>query len=191
MKTVVIYKTTSGFTKRYSDWIAEGLKADIFPHSGTTLEKLLGYDLIIYGGSLHATGVSGVDLIKKNLPKLLGKNIIVFATGASPYSKRVEEEVRDRNFTAEEQKRLRFFYLRGGYDHSKLDLKNRLLMDLLRFKILMRPKGKRTPDEVGMLAAFKHPMDAARKENLKALLEYARSGSQRSRSLLSFSGKRC
>jgi flavodoxin len=173
MKTVVIYKTTSGFTKRYAEWISEELKADIFPHSQMTLDRMLGYDTIIYGGSLHAAGVSGVDLIRKNLRDLSGKKLLVFTTGASPYSKKVEDEVRDRNFTPEEQKRLRFFYLRGGYDHSKLDLKNRLLMDLLRIRLLM--KRKRTPEEVGMLAAFKHPLDAARKENLRYLMDYAKS----------------
>lgn len=62
---------------------------------------------------------------------------------------------------------------RGGYDHSKLDLKNKLLMNLLRMKILMKNKKKRTPEEVGMLAAFKHPLDAARKDNIKLLIELA------------------
>jgi len=60
------------------------------------------------------------------------------------------------------------------FDHSKLDLKNKLLMNLLRMKIQMKPKKTRTPEEVGMLAAFKHPLDAARKENLKDLLGYAK-----------------
>ncbi len=144
MKTVVIYKTTSNFTKRYAEWISEELKADIFPHSQMTIDRMLGYDIIIYGGSLHVAGVSGVDLIRKNLGNLSGKKLLVFTTGASPYSKKVEDEVKDRNFTQEQQANLRFFYLRGGYDHNKLDLKNKLLMNLLRMKIQMKPKNARS-----------------------------------------------
>ena len=30
LRTVVIYRSTSGFTKRYAEWIAEELKADLF-----------------------------------------------------------------------------------------------------------------------------------------------------------------
>jgi len=39
---------------------------------------------LITGGSLHAVGISGVDIIRKNLPRLKEKTIVIFATGASP-----------------------------------------------------------------------------------------------------------
>jgi hypothetical protein len=42
------------------------------------------YDTIVFGGSLHSVGINGIRLIKNNLDKLRGKNLIVFATGASP-----------------------------------------------------------------------------------------------------------
>ena len=36
MKTVVIYKSRTGFTKKYAEWISEELSADIFDVSKVT-----------------------------------------------------------------------------------------------------------------------------------------------------------
>ena len=69
MKTVVVYKSISGFTKKYAEWIAEELEADLFRKEKINIAILLKYDIIIYGGSLHAVGISGVSIIKNNLNK--------------------------------------------------------------------------------------------------------------------------
>jgi flavodoxin len=173
MKSVVIYKSISGFTKKYAEWISEEIKADIYNYRNINLDTMLKYDLIIYGGSLHAIGISGVNIIKKNLDALFDKKIIIFTTGASPSRDSVPIEVRDSNFTTEEQKQIRFYYFRGGFDFDKLDLKNKFLMKLMKWKIEL--KQNRTPDEKGMLAAYSKPVDFTKKENIKELLEYVRS----------------
>jgi len=174
MKIVVVYKSISGFTKKYAEWIAEELEADLL-----SLEKkieiniLLKYDIIIYGGSLHAVGISGVNIIKNNFNKLRDKNIIIFSTGASPPKESIISEVKDSNFSAEEQKQIQFYYFRGGFDFKKLNLINKILMTLLKWKIKL--KRDKTSDEKGMLAAYSKPMDFTKKENIKELLEYVRS----------------
>jgi menaquinone-dependent protoporphyrinogen IX oxidase len=172
MKTIVVYQSTSGFTAKYAAWIAEALGADLLPRSQASLDTLGKYDVIIYGGSLHAVGISGVDIIKDNLARLKNKKIIVFCTGASPAREGIVPEVLGRNFSPAEQQQLHFFYLRGGFDFNKLDLINRILMTLLKWKILL--KKDRTPDEKGMLAAYARPMDFTRKENIGELPEHVR-----------------
>jgi len=173
MKTVVVYKSISGFTKKYAEWIAEALEADLLNLEKVDINILLKYDIIIYGGSLHAVGISGVNIIKNNLHKLRDKNIIVFTTGASPAKESIVSEVRDSNFSAEEQKQIQFYYFRGGFNFNKLNFINKILMTLLKWKIkLNRDK---TPDETGMLAAYSKPMDFTKVKNIKELLEYARS----------------
>ena len=170
MKTVVVYKSISGFTKKYAEWIAEKLEADLFMVEKINIDILLKYDIIIYGGSLHAVGISGVNIIKGNLNKLRDKNIIIFTTGASLAKESIISEVRDSNFSVEEQKQIQFYYFRGGFDFNKLNLINKILMTLLKWKIKL--KRHKTPDEKGMLAAYSKPMDFTKKENIKELLEY-------------------
>src|SRR5512147_1484648 len=83
-KALVLYQTTSGYTKKYAQWISEALAADLSEAKNFNTSKLIDYDLIIFGGSLHAVGISGVKIIKENLPRLANKKIVVFAVGASP-----------------------------------------------------------------------------------------------------------
>lgn len=177
MKTVIIYKSKTGFVKKYAEWIAEELAADIFEASKITAGILTDYDTVIYGGGLYAVGINGVKLITKNLDKLKGKKIIVFATGASPSREEVISEVRDKNFTCEQQKYIRFFYLRGGFDYSKLKFFNKVLMTLMKWIIKKKRETELTPDERGLLAAFDKPVDFTRKQNIEEIISYANSTS--------------
>lgn len=173
MKTVVVYKSKTGFSRKYAHWIAEELSADIFEVSQCTIEAIKTYDVIIYGGSLHAVGINGINFITKNFGELRDKKIVVFATGASPARENVTNEVINKNFTLEQQDRIKFFYLRGGFDYSKLGFVDKVLMTLLKF--IIKNKKELTPDEKGMLVAYDKPIDFTKKDNIRELLTYINS----------------
>jgi len=169
----VIYKSKTGFSKKYAEWIAEELSADILEASKANVDMFSNYDTVIYGGGLYAVGINGVDLIKKNINKLKGKKVIVFATGASPGREEEISEVKNKNFTTEDQKHIRFFYLRGGFDYSKLKAIDKIMMKLLKWKI--KSKKKITPDERGMLSAYDKSVDFTQRKNIKDLISYVSS----------------
>lgn len=176
MKTVVIYKSKTGYTKRYAEWIAQELSADIFEVSQVSPKILTSYDTVIFGGRLYAVGINGVKLITQNLNKLKAKKIVVFATGASLPKEEVIEEVTNKNFTPEQQKYIKFFYMRGGFDFERLPFLDKILMSLMK-RIIMskKKKGKElSSDEVGMLAMFSTPEDHTNVENIVELLNYVR-----------------
>ncbi|MBU3073905.1 flavodoxin domain-containing protein [Clostridium estertheticum] len=173
MKTVVIYKSKTGFTKKYAEWISEALSADIFDISRVDINVVTNYDTVIYGGSLYAVGIIGVKCITKNLDKFKGKKVVVFATGASPSSEEVIREVKDKNFTPEDQKSVQFFYLRGGFDYSKIKPFDKALMTLLKWKIKM--KKELTPEARGMLAMYDKPVDFTRRKNIDEIITYVNS----------------
>jgi menaquinone-dependent protoporphyrinogen IX oxidase len=172
MKAVVVYKSKTGFTKKYAEWIAEDLLADIFEVSKVNIKMLAEYDTIIYGGSLYAVGINGVKLITQNINKLKDKKVVVFTTGASPSRENVINEVRDKNFTADQQKYIKFFYLRGGFNYSKLNLFDKFLMTLLKWKIKSKKEEELTNDEIGMLAVYNKPVNFTRKENIDEIIKY-------------------
>ncbi|MHB8075598.1 flavodoxin domain-containing protein [Desulfosporosinus fructosivorans] len=177
MKTVVIYKSKTGFTKKYAEWISEELSADLFEGSKVTTNMLTAYDTVIYGGGLYAVGISGVKLITKNLDKLKDKKVVVFATGASPCREEAVNEVRYMNFNSIEQKHIQFFYLRGGFDYSKLKPIYKVLMTLLKWKIIWKIKRKKelTHDERGMLETYEKPADFTRKYKINEIITYVTS----------------
>jgi len=170
MKTIVIYKSRAGFTRKYAEWIAQELAADIFEASKVNIDMLTAYDTVIYGGGLYAVGINGVKMVTENLEQLKGKKVVVFATGASPAIEEAINEVKNKNFTSEQQKQIRFFYLRGGFIYSKLTPLDKVLMTLLKWKL----KGKRelTPDERGLLAAYDKGVDFTKKDNIEELVAY-------------------
>jgi menaquinone-dependent protoporphyrinogen IX oxidase len=173
MKTAVIYKSKTGFTKQYAVWLAEALEADLLEASKTKVPQLAAYDTIIYGGGLYASGINGVKLISQHLDQLKGKKIVVFATGLSPARAETINEVRDKNFTAEAQKQIRFFYLRGGFDFNKLKPLDKVVMSLM--KRMIQGKKEKKPDEREMLTAFDQPVDYSDRQNIAAIVKYVNS----------------
>jgi len=173
LQAVVIYRSISGFTKKYAEWIAEECNADIYDAKEFDAQKLSDYSTIIFGGSLHAVGINGIKLVKENLPKLADKKIVVFTVGASPPSESLVSEIMNNNFSSDEQGNLKLFYIRGGFDFDKLDFSNKVIMALFRVRLSL--KKKKSSDEIGMLAAYSKPMDFARKENIKQLVDYVKS----------------
>lgn len=177
MKSVVIYKSKTGYVKKYAEWLAEELSADIFELSQVNINVLTYYDNVIYGGSLHAVGIIGINFITKNIDKLKGKKVVVYATGASPSSEDLISEVMTNNIPPDQQKLIKFFYLRGGFNYDKLPLTDKVLMALLKWKIKRKKKQERplTRDEKGMLAAYDKPVDFTKKEYIDDIVNYIHS----------------
>ena len=172
MNSIVVYSSKTGFVRKYAKWIAEELSTEAIPSDDVDIKDLMKYDTIIYGGSLYAVGIIGIKLIKKNLDKLRDKNLIVFATGASPSREEIIDEVRDKNFTKEEQRYIEFFYLRGGFDYDKLSMKDKMLMTLMKKRL--EKKKELTEDEKGLLEAYEEPVDFTDRGNIKELVNMAK-----------------
>lgn len=172
MKAVVVYKSKSGFVKRYAQMIGKALSADVLEASGVKIDTLLAYDTVIYGGGLYVGGINGLKLITGNMDKLKGKKLIVFATGATPVREETIEELRQGNFTPEQQQNIRFFYLRGGFDYSKLNAKDKFLMTLMKWKI--KCTKQKTADQKGLYEAYAKPVDFVKEKNIEALVAFAK-----------------
>ena len=177
MKTLVIYKSKTGFTKKYAEWISEELSADIIHAPKVTANMLSAYDCVIYGGGLYVVGINGIKLITQNVDKLKGKKVIVFATGMSPFREEGAREVISKNFTLEQQEIIQFFYLRGGFDYRKLNPFDKMLMRLLRLSIQWkRVRNKKlNSDEIGILEIFYKPTDYTKRAKIDKLVAYATS----------------
>jgi menaquinone-dependent protoporphyrinogen IX oxidase len=172
-KTIVVYSSISGFTKKYAEWIAEELAA-----KATTLREFGSQaaecnDIIVYGGSLYSGGIRGLRKFKKKVQTLENKTVVIFACGASPDRQDIIDDITKRNFTEQEKVRYTFFYLRGGFDFKSLDPFNKMLMALMKW--VLATKKNRSEDEEGMLAAYDHPADFTRKENIARLVDFCKS----------------
>ncbi|MDF2943002.1 MAG: flavodoxin [Herbinix sp.] len=169
-KIVVVYRSKSGFAKNYAIWLSEKLKCDLLEGTKAKAKDLLSYDTIIYGAGLYAIGINGIKLITKNYDLLKNKKLIVYAVGASPSRSETTEEVRKANIPAEQLDKIKFFYLRGGFDYSRLTFFNKILMTLMKIKL----KNTKNPDAdaKGMLASYDHPLDFTNVKYIEPILKF-------------------
>lgn len=176
-KTIVLYNSKTGFTKKYAEWISSELSSEISEQRNFSPERIKDFDNIIFGGSLYATGISGLKKFFKGLNELEGKKIIVFATGLSVKSEEVRTEVMKANFKSAYEKQSEFFYFRGGFDFQNLPAFDKILMQMKKSMIERKAKKgtELTSDEKGMLAVYDHAVDYTNQRNIQGLLGYVRS----------------
>lgn len=169
-KTVVLYRSKSGFTKKYAEWLAEELNCKLLAAEQIKVSDLSVYDTIIYGGGVYASTINGVKMITGNLDQLKGKKIIVFAVGSSPVKEDNTQQLINTNIPENQRDQIKFYYLRGGFDYTKLSRFNKFAMNLLK---PMLKKKNADDDQNNLLAAFDQPQDFTDKKNLTPILEIA------------------
>ena len=174
MNTIVIYKTKYGATKTYADWIADELSCKSVNAKSITVNDLLEYDTIIYGGGLYAEIINGVSLITKNLEKLKDKKIIVFTTGITPIDCRdyYDKLVIEKNFKPEMIGKIKIYNFLGKMLLNELSLVHRTALKTLK-KIM---SGKENPSymEKLLIELCDVDKDLCDKSSITDLINYAK-----------------
>ena len=173
-KTIVVYKTKYGSTKSYAQWIAEDLGCNFVDAKDITIDELLQYDTIIYGGGLYAEIINGVSLITKNIEKLKNKKIIVYTTGITPLDVRAyyDGEVLEKNFKNGVPENVKIFNFLGKMKMEELTLVHRAALKSLK-KIM---SAKENPSDMIKLLIELCDADGdfSDRSQIKELCEYAR-----------------
>lgn len=173
MKTIVIYKSKTEFTKRYAQWISEELKCDLVSYDKGLKNDFNDYDLVIYGGGIYAGKIGGLKEMKallENKPKV---KLIVFATGATPAG--AEEIINTTwkgNLTEEELIAVPHFYLQSGLSYEKMGFFDRMLMKA--FSKMLSKKEDKSAEEAGTQLAITKSHDISSREYIKPLVQYVR-----------------
>ena len=181
MKTLITYKSKYGSSKQYAQWLGEELNCDAKDLSEIKKTDMAEYDLIIHGGGLYAGRLAGLGFYKKNIKYLQenNKKLVTFATGASPYGKKVIYEVLQHNFKGL-MKDVQFFYCEGNYDYSIMTPLHKTMMKMmnkmLTKKIKDAEKQGHKPDPIdvefqGLL--FSH-FERADKKWCNQIVEYVK-----------------
>ena len=71
MSGIVVYRSKTGYTKRYAELISDQLSFKCKSISDLTESELSQYDMVLFGGSLHASGINNLgDKILMQLLKM-------------------------------------------------------------------------------------------------------------------------
>ena len=87
MKTLIIYTSQTGFTKKYAGWIAERMGADTLELKEARKKDagfFAGYDAIVYGGWATAGNVAKSKWFLDHVGAWKDKRLAIFCVGGSP-----------------------------------------------------------------------------------------------------------
>lgn len=76
MKTIVIYCSKTGFTRRYADLLASALQCECAAFEERQDVDLNAYDCVIFGSWVCAGAIQQVKWFKKQIQALKGKRLI-------------------------------------------------------------------------------------------------------------------
>ena len=180
-KTLVLYYSKYGTTKKYAEWIASELNGDICPISNVKENNLAQYDAIIIGSGLYAGSIKGMDIITNNYETLRGRKLVLFTCGLADYSKAGNiKEIAGRIEAAipENIRRdLKTYFLRGGIDYKRLSFVHKIMMAIMNMIIVRKVKkeGDNADEEDReFLDTYGKDADFTDKNSIMGIVEYCK-----------------
>ncbi len=169
MKTIVIYNSQTGFTKRYAEWIAKATGADCLELSAAKRKDMTAYEAIIFGGWACAGSISKISWFKRNIDKWADKKLIAFCVGGSPIDNPEINMALKRNFSESEQKKVKTFYCPGGFNYEKMSTPSKLMMKM--FIKTLKAKKDKTQEEQVMIKMISSSYDISDKKYIEPILQ--------------------
>lgn len=131
MKTLIIYTSQTGFTKRYAQWLADRVQGDILTIDEAKKEKdayFTAYDAIVYGGWAMAGSVVQSKWFLEKAATWKEKKLALFCVGASPMENPDVETALHNMLNDSQREYIKAFYCQGGLDYSKMKMPSKLAM---------------------------------------------------------------
>ena len=181
-KTLIVYKSKYGTTRKYAEWLAEDLSARALEARDVRQEDLDGADTLIFGGGLYAGGILVAPFLKKHYDQLRGKRVALFTCGLGDPA--VADNVANirssvaRKLGSGALEELALFHLRGGMDYSKLSFIHRKMMTMVLKAVEHRKEDMRTEEEWQMINTFGKTVDFTDRASLAPLVAWARGEGQ-------------
>ena len=170
MKSIVIYNSQTGFTKKYADWITEAAGCEAVPLKKARKVKLAEYDAVIFGSWCMAESIAKVAWFKKVLPELsaAGKKLFVYLVGASPAEAPEAQAALRKNFTDDEWSKIKAFYCSGGLNYEKMGWGSRTMLKM--FVKMLSNKKDITQKELAQVQMLSKSFDISDKKYIEPIV---------------------
>lgn len=130
-KTILLYKSATGFTQKYAELLSAALNCETVRMQDASAKQLAAYETILFGTRVHAGRIDGLSKARKLFAASGAKEMLLFVTGGTPAdATQVIDKLWQANLTPQEQKTMPHFYMPGGLCYEKMSLPDRLLMKL-------------------------------------------------------------
>lgn len=161
MKAVIIYKGKYGATKQYALWLGHELGLPVRHAPIINGDQLEYYDMLIIGTSVYIGKLQVLSWMKRNLPFLKNKRIIVFQVAGTPPGETEKRQSYNKAcIPAEIFPNCEFYFLPGRMIKEKLGWRDRFMLKMGALLI------KDPQEKKNMLTDY----DEVKKEHLTPLI---------------------
>ncbi|MDE5700368.1 MAG: flavodoxin domain-containing protein [Lachnospiraceae bacterium] len=166
---IVIYKSSTGFTKKYAEMIAKEMECELADYRNVSADTLSGYDIVIFGSRAHAGRIDGYQKAKSLFEKCNVSRLVLFVTGATPNAAAdVVEAFWRQNLSEDEMTALPHFYMQSGLCYERMSLTDRLMMKAAA--IMIKNKKGKTAQDIEFEQAIKSSYDISAREYIEPLI---------------------
>ena len=177
-RTLVLYRTSHGSTKRYAEWIADALNGEAVEATKRTspdwMAKIQTYDFVIFGANINERGMNGLPEFRSALTRVRPKNIAYFCVGSYPSSEDTRLTHYKDNFKPGELDENAFFYFRGRLDFIGLKFWEKRILGAHMKKLEKMYPEDRNEAESQVLEAYYDDVDWSDKRTIIPLVKYVR-----------------
>ena len=173
MKTLIIYTSQTGFTKKYAQWLSDRLKADIYELKDVQKKDDAFFDeyqAIVYGGWAMAGKTVKINWFFEKAKEWKDKRLAVFCVGGSPNDNPDVEKMLENMLTNEQKKYIKAFYCQGGLDYDKMKTPSKLACKAL--VSMLNKKKDATQKEKDMAEMLSHSYDISDEKYIEPIVEY-------------------
>ena len=175
-RTLIIYSSKYGHTKKYAQWLSEALNADVCESENLRNEMLNDYATILFGGSLYAGKNKAALLLVKHFEQIKDKKVVLFTCGLgyvdNPFDIANINRALDRVITPEIRNKIKIFHVQGGIDYNNLSILHKAMMKFVHSKVSRKPENERNEEDREFLATYGQKIDLSDKKMLKPIVEY-------------------
>ncbi|MCR5099651.1 MAG: flavodoxin domain-containing protein [Lachnospiraceae bacterium] len=173
MKTLIIYTSQTGFTKRYAEWIADRLNGDLLDLKDAqrkTDEYFEEYGVICYGGWAMAGSLVKAKWFLGKAVNWQDKRLAMFCVGGSP-NDNPDVDIFLQDALSEEQKKyIKVFYCQGGFNYERMKAPSKLAMKM--FVSALRNKKDATEKEKIMAEKMASSYDISDIKFIEPIVSY-------------------
>jgi menaquinone-dependent protoporphyrinogen IX oxidase len=163
MSGIVVYRSSTGSTKEYADWIGEATGYATYESRDANI-PWADADTVVIGSPIVASKPALTGWISKNWDRMKDKRVVLFTTsGADPADAPVKDWI-DKALPESVRSGAKVFPLPGRFDYARLKGMGKAMIWIAAN--VMRNAGVRNQ--------VKNPVDNVKKERLTPLLDYLR-----------------
>lgn len=174
-KIVIIYKSSTGFTKKYAEMISKEISAPLVDYHSATVETMSQYKTVVFGTRAHAGRIDGYKKIIEMFHKSDAGSFALFVTGASPDTAAdVLDAFWNQNLSADELSEIPHFYMPAGLCYEKMTLPDKLMMKAAAavIKRSIKKKPDKTEQDLAMERMISSSYDITDKAYTEPLVSY-------------------